>query len=561
MSVDPSASTLNGSTAVQTTARAKTQLQQFAEKLHPLLVDEHSVIDAACVAMLRNGDWDVQAEMPCKPDTATKRSSHSHDGPFGLKLVEETEIIVGKGKGRLDKSRASPQLRGDTGVRSSWDNVEMEEPWSWSDSNVDTNGDASGSDDEESARALGSSDTIPRLRPLDLRLYGHHPLSDPIELISCRRCQRHYNIWALPEHWINCKVGRTKIKKPKAQPAKRTKASSHQAHNAVAHDAHKAKANPRVTTSNTLVEIATTNTKAERVTGRGRGRGRKGLLSQLTSGDEVAITSSPLGWRDRAKLRTFEQDDADEEREHTRGSAGGRGSGRRRSQEAAVEVGSVAGGRIDVDDGVTSPRSPSAWSSASSVSSSDVLLSSNKRARSSSPTIMTTTTTTKMTKTSRKKSRGSGGATGARGIGRGRGRIGRPPKNAPKSPPPLPTPPPTKSKEAPPSKTLTSTAKAPSKKYYTPKTKTKYKVGKTTIATAATTTPATKYRAKSTSGTVLTLTIPKTTPPSGHAPASPDGRAYKRRCPTPGCDGFGHRTGKFSFHHTPSGCPALAIFD
>ena len=41
-------------------------------------------------------------------------------------------------------------------------------------------------------------------------------------------------------------------------------------------------------------------------------------------------------------------------------------------------------------------------------------------------------------------------------------------------------------------------------------------------------------------------------------PASPPARTFKRRCPTPKCTGEGHRTGKFEFHFTVSGCPNAA---
>ena len=36
---------------------------------------------------------------------------------------------------------------------------------------------------------------------------------------------------------------------------------------------------------------------------------------------------------------------------------------------------------------------------------------------------------------------------------------------------------------------------------------------------------------------------------------APSGRSYKSRCPTKGCNGLGHKTGRFEFHHTLSGCP------
>ena len=36
---------------------------------------------------------------------------------------------------------------------------------------------------------------------------------------------------------------------------------------------------------------------------------------------------------------------------------------------------------------------------------------------------------------------------------------------------------------------------------------------------------------------------------------APSGRSYKSRCPTKGCNGLGHKTGRFEFHHSQSGCP------
>lgn len=33
------------------------------------------------------------------------------------------------------------------------------------------------------------------------------------------------------------------------------------------------------------------------------------------------------------------------------------------------------------------------------------------------------------------------------------------------------------------------------------------------------------------------------------------GSRIKKKCPTQGCDGLGHYTGKFDLHHTVSGCP------
>ena len=36
---------------------------------------------------------------------------------------------------------------------------------------------------------------------------------------------------------------------------------------------------------------------------------------------------------------------------------------------------------------------------------------------------------------------------------------------------------------------------------------------------------------------------------------APSGRSYKSRCPIKGCNGLGHKTGRFEFHHTLSGCP------
>lgn len=38
-------------------------------------------------------------------------------------------------------------------------------------------------------------------------------------------------------------------------------------------------------------------------------------------------------------------------------------------------------------------------------------------------------------------------------------------------------------------------------------------------------------------------------------PVAPPARTFKRSCPTPKCNGVGHRTGKFAFHFALSGCP------
>ena len=56
----------------------------------------------------------------------------------------------------------------------------------------------------------------------------------------------------------------------------------------------------------------------------------------------------------------------------------------------------------------------------------------------------------------------------------------------------------------------------------------------------------TDYESESSPGTFYTLNN-----------GAKEGQPVKRRkkCPTPGCDGKGHITGKFEMHHTTSGCP------
>ena len=42
-----------------------------------------------------------------------------------------------------------------------------------------------------------------------------------------------------------------------------------------------------------------------------------------------------------------------------------------------------------------------------------------------------------------------------------------------------------------------------------------------------------------------------------HQPSST--RKFKKKCPTVGCTGAGHRTGKFDWHFTLSGCPTAKV--
>lgn len=171
---------------------SRRKLESIASKLHPMLSDSIQSVSVGCAAVLQDDD--------SVPDGSISRALRQNmlkakpeNNEWSRYIQRSSSTSPPRGKRRIEQSSRF--------VYDAWDSVEVKT--NHCDSLVQSRENGVSGSHEDGG---GGKHHTSKLRKQDLGLYGYWPLTDPMELIECRRCQRLMECWALPGHWASCKV-------------------------------------------------------------------------------------------------------------------------------------------------------------------------------------------------------------------------------------------------------------------------------------------------------------------------------------------------------------------